>query len=64
MGAKRKINLTIDQDVIRAAKHRAIEDGTSISAEVEKYLRRWADDEGPARPSGMRIEGNGGGCNV
>lgn len=58
MGAKRKINLSIDEDVIKAAKHRAIEDGTSISAEVEKYLRGWAG-EGPAIPSGMRVEGNG-----
>lgn len=60
MGAKRKINLTIDEDVIRAAKHKAIEEQTSISAEVEEFLRRWTG-EGPAMPSGMQIEGKEGG---
>jgi hypothetical protein len=45
MGKKKKLNLTIDEDVIKAAKKKAIDEDTSVSEEVERHLREWT--EGP-----------------
>lgn len=45
MSAKKKLSLTVDEKVIKGAKHKAIEEGTSISAEVERHLRQWASKE-------------------
>ena len=44
MGKKKKLNLTIDEDVIKAAKKKAIDEDTSVSEEVERHLREWAKD--------------------
>jgi predicted HicB family RNase H-like nuclease len=44
MGKKKRLNLTIDEDVIKAAKKKAIDEDTSISEVVEKSLREWAKD--------------------
>lgn len=47
--AKVKLSLTIDPEVVKAAKHKAIEKGTSVSAEVERYLRKWIEEDSPKK---------------
>lgn len=37
--ARKKLNLTIDEDVIKAAKKKAVDADISILAEVERYLK-------------------------
>jgi hypothetical protein len=52
MGKKKKLNLTIDEDVTKAAKKKAIDEDTSISEVVEMYLREWAKDPPPEPENG------------
>lgn len=43
--AKRKLSLSIEEAVIKAAKIRAIQEGTSVSAQVERMLRLWLGED-------------------
>ena len=54
MGKKKKLSLTIDEDVIKAAKKKAVDVDTSVSAEVERYLKEWAKDPLPDK-SGYQV---------
>jgi len=37
------LTLVVDDAVLRRARQRAVEDGTSVNAEVRAFLRRYAD---------------------
>jgi len=54
MGKKKKLNLTIDEDVIKAAKKKAVDADTSVSAEVQRYLSQWVKDPLPDK-SGYQV---------
>jgi len=45
--AKKKLTLTIEEKVIKAAKKRAVDKDTSVSAEVERHLEKWAKGDPP-----------------
>ena len=47
MAKKKRLNLTLDPDVIKAAKKKAIDVGTTVSEEVEKRLRQWIEGDPP-----------------
>jgi len=47
MGKKKKLSLTVDDELIKKAKKKAVDEDTSISAEVEKHLRQWVEDDPP-----------------
>lgn len=40
------LTLTIDDEILRRARIRALEEGTSVNAVVRAYLERFAGDEG------------------
>lgn len=40
-----KLTLDIDDDVLRKARSRALEEGTSVNAVVRDFLARFADDD-------------------
>ena len=40
--AKKKLTLSVEEKVIKAAKKKAIDADTSVSAEVQKHLEEWA----------------------
>jgi plasmid stability protein len=44
-----KLTLDIDDDVLRKARIRALEEGTSVNAVVRDFLARFADGERGAR---------------
>jgi plasmid stability protein len=43
------LTLNIDDDLLRKARIRALEEGTSVNAAVRDFLARFADDERSAR---------------
>ena len=43
MAKKKRLNLTLDPEVIKAAKKKAIDCDTTVSAEVEKRLKKWVE---------------------
>jgi predicted HicB family RNase H-like nuclease len=49
--AKKKLTLTIEEKVIKAAKKKAVDADTSLSAEVERHLEEWAKDPPPENAS-------------
>jgi len=49
MAKRKRLNLTLDPEVIKAAKKKAIDKETTISEEVEKHLRRWIEDDPPPK---------------
>ena len=42
---KKRITITIDPNVIKAAKIKAVEDNTNLSALIEKLLRQYIKEE-------------------
>ena len=40
------LTLTVDADLIRRARVRAIQDGTSLSAKVREFLQQYVDGTG------------------
>lgn len=46
------LTISVDEDLIRAARIRAIEQGTSVSAKVREFLREYAlGEESAAKPA-------------
>ena len=45
--AKKKLTLSIEEKVIKAAKKKAVDADTSLSAEVERHLAKWAAEDPP-----------------
>jgi len=45
--AKKKLTLSVEEKVIKAAKKKAVDADTSLSAEVERYLEKWAKGDPP-----------------
>lgn len=41
---KKRITITIDPDIVKRAKIRAIETDEKLSALIEKLLLKWIDD--------------------
>ena len=47
--AKKKLTLSVEEAVIKGAKKKAIDQGTSVSEQVERHLREWAKDPPPEK---------------
>ena len=45
--AKKKLTLSVEEDMIKVAKKKAVDQDTSVSEQVERYLREWAKDPSP-----------------
>ncbi len=41
---KKRITITIDPDILKRVKIRAVEDDEKLSELIEKLLRKWIDD--------------------
>jgi hypothetical protein len=50
------MTLTIDAELLRRARIRALEQGTSVNALVREYLERFAGDPGQAAARARLIE--------
>lgn len=48
------LTVTVDEETLRRARMRALEQGTSVNALVREYLESYADDEA-VRETGRRI---------
>lgn len=45
---KKRLSLTVDSDITKKAKKKAVDEETSVSAEVERHLREWVKDPPPS----------------
>jgi len=54
--AKRQTSITVDEDLWKAARHKAVETGTSVSAFLEHALRIWAMPQSPGAQLDSQVE--------
>ena len=55
------LTISLDENIVRQARIRAIGEGTSVSAKVREFLAQYANATAPAKPVKLRVFRGGSG---